>query len=120
MKKLSTRTETLPDGSVITATRYRVEVEGVRVALMVRKYNWASTGDALGTEIGVDFWTPKTRWKLGAQTGAHGWENPTRAMRAIASAIVPFYERALDQGWSIIVEAACERRLAIYKRIAKG
>ena len=110
MKKLSTRVIHFNDGSTRVETKYRLHIESSHVTIMTDLRQWPGVPD---TELRVDFWTSKTRWKLG---GSHRWDNPVAAFRIISTAIQALYEGQIGKS-RLFVFAADDQRLRIYRRI---
>jgi hypothetical protein len=112
-QRLSVRRRQWRD-SVEVVTRYRLDVEGVRVAIMTH----ASVWDSGESEIEIDFWTPKTRWGDGSKISLQGWKEPVKAFSTISKEIEALYREHAEQGYKVVVFAACEKRLKIYFRCA--
>lgn len=112
-QRLSVRRRQWRD-SVEIVTRYRLNVEGVRVAIETH----ASVWDSGESEIEIDFWTPKTRWGESTKIALQRWKEPVKAFSTISKEIEALYRAHAEQGYNVVVFAACEKRLKIYWRCA--
>ena len=99
-------------GVLSVTKRYRLEVDGVRVAIRTKRSFYEDDV----TYFVVDFWTPHTRYD---PRKLQKWEKPNIAFGKISSEISKLCLEAMDNGDTVQIMATCHKRLRIYRRVAE-